>query len=731
LLKVLSHTGFLKNHGQKTRAGTTMKSNSNMLDCAVCSVFWISLILAGCGSNGSSGTGTDAGPPAPIACSDAEATLGYRACVHSIPDEKAWESIASPVKLVDQIRSAKYMIPARDDARLPTLFMDANRFEMHFQFMAVAFPSLFPGLDTLEYEKLILDPANREFFAGMVIEYSLADGKRLYGYAVWDQQTDIASTIDCEQFQQVHQVLLENFAPSPLAAIPATSFQKEVLATCGLPTYDPLEALEYEPYTQGVGYGTVRRYTLAELEQATVSAEYGWQDILLLEEAPLDIETVISGAVTGTRQGELSHLNVRSASRNTPNCYVKNAHGVLSYWEGKLVRMECGALSLNVEEATLAEAEAWWEKLRPEPVEVPSANVTWTDFANLLELSTTSAQDRAYGLSRYGSKGTNLATLYQRIDAALRLDGFLVPFHYYDTFMQSNTWSVDLGNGAETLSFADTVDRYLSDTTFRSDGALRRKRLEALTDAMKQTPCDSILLEALSSQIQAVFASDQVMVRFRSSSNAEDSLQFNGAGLYNSTSACLADELDDDTTGPSLCDPDKTNERDLCRGLNRVWSSLWDMKAFEEREWYGIDHRNVAMAILVNTRTKDEQANIVAFTGNPTSKDDDRYVISAQLGEFDVVSSAPGMWPEKNLLTLEDGEVTEILRVTGSSELAKGEYVLSDNELRTLGSALWQIRQDYPIDTPPPAEGSLLLDTEWKIKSDGQLIIKQVRPFLK
>ena len=65
----------------------------------------------------------------------------------------------------------------------------------------------------------------------------------------------------------------------------------------------------------------------------------------------------------------------------------------------------------------------------------------------------------------------------------------------------------------------------------------------------------------------------ETRVRFRSSSNAEDAVEFNGAGLYDSTSGCVADALDAGTSGPSICDETKGGERALSRALRRVWSS--------------------------------------------------------------------------------------------------------------------------------------------------------------
>ena len=57
----------------------------------------------------------------------------------------------------------------------------------------------------------------------------------------------------------------------------------------------------------------------------------------------------------------------------------------------------------------------------------------------------------------------------------------------------------------------------------------------------------------------------QRKIRFRSSTNVEDSEQFVGAGLYDSYSGCLADERDTDATGPSACDAAEPKERGVFR----------------------------------------------------------------------------------------------------------------------------------------------------------------------
>lgn len=683
------------------------------------------------GADESSGGTTDATTGEEVTvCAEAEARLGMRVCVHAV-DAAAWTEVALAVDLVDQVRTSKYLAPARADARLPALVMDVHAYELHYQFLIKAFPELFAGLSPEGYDGLISDPAGREFFAGPITEYRTADDGRVFGFVAWDPQTDLASTVTCEQFKSLHAMLSEVVTAGPLAAVPTGDLQREVLAGCDVPQYDATAAVEYEPYTVAAGFGTIRRYTPTEFAAATGAAAYGFQDILVLDEAPLDVERVISGAVTGGRQAELSHLNVRSAARGTPNCYLRDAYTRLAEWDGQLVRLACGEHELEIRAATPEEAQAWWDDLRPEPVDLPAPDLEWPELTPLLELPTATADERALGVRRYGAKGRNLAALYQRIDGSLQIPGFLIPFRYHDEFMRAQGWEVDLGDGPEWLTFAETVDRLLADPAFRSDPALRRVRLAQFYEAMRDGVCDPELVLAVHEQLLATFGADTVMARFRSSSNAEDALGFSGAGLYESTNGCPADDLDADGGGPSRCDPNEPEERGVCRALKKVWASLWLVRAFEEREWYAMDHSLAAMGVLVDERFADERANMVVFTGDPNIAGDQRFLVNAQVGDSEVVSPDPGTWPERARLTLVDGAVTEIDRVEGSSELPEGEHVVSDAQLQELGAQLWEIREVFPIDEAPPQDSVLLLDTEWKIRPDQSLMIKQIRPYLR
>ena len=104
-------------------------------------------------------------------------------------------------------------------------------------------------------------------------------------------------------------------------------------------------------------------------------------------------------------------------------------------------------------------------------------------------------------------------------------------------------------------------------------------------------------------------------------------------------------------------------------------------------------------------------------------------LIEAQSGDLDVVSAEPGVFPERDFLTLQNGEVTAIERESHSSETEI--WVVNDAVLKEQGELLWDISQWFPQDDPVPEGATLLWDTEWKVLSGGQLVIKQIRPYLR
>jgi pyruvate,water dikinase len=665
-------------------------------------------------------------------CGEAAARVDKRVCVHELDDPLTWDAISIGYSKRKDVRKlGKYLVPARPGARLPTLFNEANAYRLHFCMLSEGFEPLFPGFTHAGYNDLVYYREAREMFAGNIYEFSGEGPERRFGFTV-ETPDDADELLGEAEVYGIYRHLQDRLTLGEIGYVPNSEAQ-QAAADAWVDPRVPIaaggdETISYEAYSTGTAYGRVRRYTSAEL--AGAAGSFGWQDILVLESAPSDLSGVMAGVITGARQDVLSHLNVLAARRGTPNVYVASPLTAFASFDGELVRLAVSDLIYSIEKVSLAEAEQFWAAQRPSVAVEHLPDPDFEATLDVLSIATATAEARGLAVGRFGGKVTGLATLYATLDPSYQTPAFGVPTAHYLRFMQDNSWTLTVAGSQQTLSYADTIAAWLADPTFRSDTAVRRAWLHALAAEMVQRgKVDPALLDDLRARVAAVFGDDAAMVRLRSSSNAEDGLEFNGAGLYRSESGCAVDP-DGSSGGASACDPDK-GRRPLDRALKLVWASLWDFGAFEEREYYQIDHRDVGMGVLVSTRYEDERANGVAFTGDPIDAEDGRYTINVQLGEVDVVSPPAGTTAELDRVTIVNGEVVAIDRVAPSSLVEPGEVVLDDAQLEELGAVLAGIAGTYPVEPGEHAPEDVLLDLEFKIDAQGKLVIKQIRPFLR
>ncbi|MHC4991490.1 MAG: PEP/pyruvate-binding domain-containing protein, partial [Planctomycetota bacterium] len=216
-------------------------------------------------------------------------------------------------------------------------------------------------------------------------------------------------------------------------------------------------------------------------------------------------------------------------------------------------------------------------------------------------------------------------------------------------------------------------------------------------------------------------------LRHRSSTNVEDSDQFTGAGLYDSFNGCLADELDGDDQGPSLCDEDQSNERGVFRAIRKVFASFYNLNAYLERLRHGIDEDDVGMAILVHHSfpDADELANGVGTLRRYTSGGEQGYLVT-QDGASSVTNPEPGAIPE---------EVDVYVSVTGTVY----PTLMQHSNLVPLGATVMAFPDEYvdltnlflPVaDEFELASGltEFRLEFEYKKMAPGdELVVKQVR----
>jgi hypothetical protein len=456
-------------------------------------------------------------------------------------------------------------------------------------------------------------------------------------------------------------------------------------------TEDIYRGATYQPLNLGETVAQVRLVRAADLDTEYVSP----REIAVLDRVPNDI-SVVAAVVTEEFQTPLSHVNVLSQERGTPNMGLRGARDRFAPLAGRWVRLTVGAFEWTAEEVSHEEADRWWADHRPEPVQVPTPDDSVTGLPDVDDLTVAD-------LPAVGGKAAQFGEL-RRVaaehgDVVVVRDGFAIPVHYYLDFAAANGFDAEIAE-------------MLADERFRSDGTYRRERLAQLEAAMRAAPLDPAFLAELEERITAEFGATRM--RFRSSSTAEDLARFAGAGLYTSASGAVG----------SAEDP-------VADAVREVWASLWRFRAFEERDYAGIDHTRVAMGILVHPTYLDETAQGVAITANlfdPGAGGEDAFYINVQQGDVSVVQPPESGIVADELLYFFFHNNQPATYFTHSSLVADGETVLSRAELFQLGSALWAVRRHFEsIYEPPPGFGQLPLDVEFE-RVGGVVELKQARP---
>ncbi|MBN1575455.1 MAG: hypothetical protein JW913_02825 [Chitinispirillaceae bacterium] len=455
----------------------------------------------------------------------------------------------------------------------------------------------------------------------------------------------------------------------------------------------------YQAVNRAQAYGYLTRVDVGEVETTYLSRHA----VVLTNGVPNDI-SVVAGIITTDFQSPLSHINVLSRNRGTPNMALRSAwnDSTIGALEGKLVFLEVAADTFTLRETTLDEAENYWvSREQRDPVTIACNDTT----AGLFPIARISHHD----IPMVGAKAANFGEL-EKISVSnpgpipLPEGAFAIPFYYYRRHMANH--------GLDSI-----VLSMLSDSAFITDAGIRDDRLKALRSSIIASPLDSGFLRDVQSLI--VRLSSYTRIRFRSSTNAEDLEEFNGAGLYESF------------TG-RLDDPDRSVEQ----AIKSVWASLWNFRAFEEREYFRIDHRRVAMGILAHRSFPDEEANGVAITRNIYNPAIWGLTIDVQQGEISVVTPPADVTSDQLLFhTLYENPFEDpVIEYLSRSNISGEKTVLSEAEVVKLAKYLMTIKTWFYTNVyngwQKTSFPDFAMDVEFKFDSpDRKLYIKQARPY--
>jgi hypothetical protein len=701
------------------------------------------------GAAGSPGNGGSAGmdPGGPTVCLAPADPLEWPApAAVNVPEHVSWktnlELPADPFFALPQggsleeIRWVKFIMLASAPDQI--FFHDAQAYPFHYEFARDRIPA-FQNLTRTEFDRVTLESEGREAILGAVL--LPADSTFHPEYAV-----QIVSNDD------VHPELVETVMQTVAAHVTAPDGTRAYY----FPSSDSVECLGNKLadfaargiaassvdrwlsgdacYAPGWAIGRLVQLPAAEIEAAYLDGRLTPTDILLLSDTPPAELPYLAGILTLAPSTPNAHTAILARSYQVPFAYVRQPNAVARAQAlvGRRVSLStkgvggrdpfdssinfdgCDVRLIDVEGVSDADITALLDAKTPPPV-----LVTPKRASGVMSLSTGGLVPA--DIDRVGGKAAHFGLLRAAVPDDAPLPALALTFDLWDGFMAQPA------PGGAQGTLGDEIARRLAPHSWPAD----LRALDAALDGVRNLIRGAPFPAALAGDVRDALAGFEPArrIRFRSSTNVEDSETFTGAGLYDSATGCLADDLDGDDVGPSLCNPAELEERGVYRAIQRVYSSFYFDNAYFERLRRGVNENEVGMAILVHYSVPDpeELANGVAtYTVDAYSRWAE---LVTQAGAVSVTNPEGTALPEQVRIDRSEfkGQVDYYLAMTqGSSLLPLGSHVLAwEGEYRTLMGLLDRVADRYAAVT---TQQLFALDFEYKKVAPGELSLRQVRP---
>jgi pyruvate, water dikinase len=446
---------------------------------------------------------------------------------------------------------------------------------------------------------------------------------------------------------------------------------------------------DYQCISRNSAYGILRFVDNLEKAKNQLSP----LDIIVIKETPVSLPRV-AGIIVTEFQTPLSHLTILGQNRKIPISAYKKAFEdkTLLALENQKVHYSVDGSFFHIERADEATSSASHQKTIKLEYDLSADSLV--NISNLGK--------RAYQFA--GNKAANFGILYKlgkKGNFKTPESAFVIPFFFYQQHMDKS--------GTSELINVLTSDKSNLQNPDSMQLILKRIRRNILN-----TPIDSALMAAIRKKIKSL--GNDTILRFRSSTNAEDAKGFSGAGLYTSKTGIL-----------------ENGNQSIEKAIKQVWASIWSYEAFMEREYFNINHREVFMAVLVHRSFPGEAVNGVAITKNLYRPNYYGFVVNAQLGDESVVKPDSGIicdqftcYPDKTEAFYKNKNTVDIITL---SNLNNEKPVMTDAEIQNLANQLERIKQYfYAHSRTSKSYLNFGLDVEFKLNGENrQLYLKQVR----
>ena len=478
-------------------------------------------------------------------------------------------------------------------------------------------------------------------------------------------------------------------------------------------------------YAEGWALGTLKDVDAAQIQAAYVAGQLQSSDILLTDGVPAELPSV-AGILTLMPSTPNSHVAILARSQGVPFVHLAlerdaaRARAFVGQYvylavtkdeheqSCRVKLLDVGSLSDTERASLLVLREAPPLTLSP----MASRGDLWADTNDL----------RPADIRFFGGKAANFGILRRAI-----------PDHSPPAMAFSfDLWNAFLDQRVFDLTLREHIDSRLSKyATYPPDDLPELTNDLAVMRSVFQdrqfTEFSPELQSAVLDGLETFGFDPNRKVRFRSSTNVEDSDQFTGAGLYDSFSGCLADDLDGDHAGPCVCDPTEEKERGVFRAIRKVFASFYNDNAFLERLKHGVNEAEVGMALLVHHSFPDD---IELANGVATMQKGDRpgwsVTVVSQKGAVSVTNPPMDAVPEEVRIDSGfHGPMPWVVRRSSLVPLREDTVLEWDAEYVELYELLVAAAERYCDVTQ---RQDVVLDFEFKkVAPEGDLVVKQIR----
>lgn len=640
------------------------------------------------------------------------------------PSEPFRSSTGEPVRWV------KFAILLSDPTRV--VYQHSTNYPFHYDFATQRLPP-FIGIDPAAFDALSLRRTNQQVLLGAVLYAPEATiPQRLPGfleYAVQFVGLDAYPPEDiCRWFELVRATV---YPTSQVTAVYMPTFEQRAAAEANRDFFEAkgitVTSIERwvevdHCYATGWALGRLTFFPAAEIDEAYADGRLRPEDILLTDGVPAETP-LVAGIISLTPSTPNSHVAILSKTFGVPFVYLPDPDErdrVLQLAGREVIvrsyRLQdrCEVDVIDVEGTLTPENRAELLGLKQAPP------IRFMPKAAFGAISASTDTLTPADIQFFGGKAANYSLLRQSVPSNCP-PAIGLSFDLWDAFLDQPL------PGGGTLR-GETARRLAPYTNFPPDIAALKADLDDIRDLFRRTARFTTAQQQAITNALRVFVPNR-NIRFRSSTNIEDSEHFTSAGLYDSYSGCLLDDHDSDSAGPSRCDPTEDDERGVFRAIQRVYASFYNDNAFLERLRHRVDESRVGMAVLVHHSFPDEGelANGVAalsfsyFTQSTNLTGD----LVTQYGATPVTNPDGTAVPE----------VVETRRSTSSISLDLKQY----SSLVPLGAYVMNWQGDYiefasllqrvanSFKEFYPAKNNFLLDFEYKKDANLGLVVKQVR----